>query len=52
MPKYARSAIGLAREKGWPAGNNPIVLVILAWVPAFAEAATRRQVGLLFAKKK
>ena len=30
MPKYARSAIGLAREKGWLAGKNPMVLVILA----------------------
>ena len=34
------------------AGKNPFVLVILAWVPAFAEVATRRQVSSLFAKKK
>ena len=38
--------------KGWPAGKNPFELFFSAWVPAFAEAATRRQVGSLFAKKK
>ena len=30
LPKYARSAIGLAQERGWPVGKNPMVLVILA----------------------
>ena len=52
LPKYARSSIGLARERGWLAGKKPMLLFILAWVPAFAEAATRRQVVFLFAKKK
>ena len=32
LPKSERSAIGLARERGRPAGKNPMVLVILAWV--------------------
>ena len=32
LPKYARSAIGLAQEKGWHVGKNPIELFILAWV--------------------
>lgn len=32
MPKYARSGIRLARERGWTAGKNPMSLSILAWV--------------------
>ena len=30
LPKSARSTIGLARERGRPAGKNPVVLIILA----------------------
>ena len=33
---------------GWPAGKNPIVLIILAGFPAFAETATCRQVSASF----
>ena len=41
----------LAQERGWPVGKNPMVLFILAWVPAFAIAAPRRQVRHFLPRK-
>ena len=53
MPKYARSAIRLAREKGWLAGNNSMALVILAGlsVPPLVPKYGR-QVGYFLPKLK